>query len=157
MAEMSKRETPRSTRQYLPMLPVPRPVDHEWKCQRSGDCCTQPEEVVMTKEEAAAIVHAAPKEIKMAFRAVDTTFVALKAQPCPLYAFKGCLVYSVRPYNCRRFGCMRPDVKAEPFEKDGSNLMDRVKTSRVARRMAENMQRRAQRWAVRMGWDAARE
>lgn len=108
----------------------------------------------MTKDEAAAIVHAAPKEIAMHFRPAGDGFVALKAQPCPLYAFKGCLVYSVRPYNCRRFGCMRPDVKAEAFEADGSNMMDRVKTSRVARRMAENMQRRAQRWARKMGWNA---
>lgn len=106
----------------------------------------------MTKEEAAAIVHAAPKEIAMHFRDAGDGFVALKAQPCPLYAFKGCLVYSVRPYNCRRFGCMRPDVKAEPFEADGANMMDRVKTSRVARRLAEQLQHKAQRWARKMGW-----
>lgn len=134
------------------MLPAPRPVDPSWKCQRSGDCCTKPAEVVMTKQEAARIVHRAPPEIRLEFRPVDKQFVALKAGPCPLFVFNGCLVYADRPYNCRRFGCMRPDVKAEPFEVSGANMMDRVKTSRVARRMAEQIQRKAQGWATKYGW-----
>lgn len=136
----------------LPMLPTARAVDPKWQCQRSGDCCTKPMEVVMTKQEAAVLVHHAPAEIRMEFRSVGGDFVALKAAPCPLYAFKSCLVYAHRPYNCRRFACMRPDVKAEPFEADGGNLMVRVKTSRVARRMAELIQRRAKRWADKHGW-----
>jgi Fe-S-cluster containining protein len=140
------------TGRYLPLLPEPRPVDPHWKCQQSGDCCTQPPEVVMTKEEAAVLVHHAPPEIAMHFRSVDDKFVALRAHPCPLFAFNTCLVYAVRPFNCRRFGCMRPDVKAEPFEADGSNMMDRVKTSRVARRLAEQLQRKSQRWARKYGW-----
>jgi Fe-S-cluster containining protein len=88
----------------------------------------------------------------MEFRDMGDGFVALKAKPCPLYVFKTCLVYEHRPYNCRRFACMRPDPKTEPFEADGGNLMARVKTSRVARRMAQTFQRRAQRWAVKHGW-----
>lgn len=139
----------------LPMLPKPRPVDPAWTCQRSGDCCTIPAEVVMTQQEAAALVHAAPKEIKMSFRPVGDGFVALKAAPCPLYAFKTCLVYEVRPFNCRRFACMRPDVKAEPFEADGRNMTDRTKTSRVAWRLGKQIQRKAQRWARKMGWVGA--
>jgi Fe-S-cluster containining protein len=134
----------------LPVIPLP--VDPHWKCQRSGDCCTKPLEVVMTTQEAAAIVHAAPKEIAMHFRPAGGDFVALKAAPCPLFAFNTCLVYAVRPYNCRRFGCMRPDVQAEPFEPDGGNLMKRVQQSRTARRLAERMQRKAQGWAQKMGW-----
>lgn len=137
------------------MLPVYRPVDPAWTCQRSGDCCTIPGEVVMTKTEATRLVFHAPPTIKLEFRPVDDQFVAMKAGPCPLYVFKTCLVYDNRPYNCRRFACMRPDVNAEPFEADGSNLMDRVKTSRVARRMAEQFQRKAQRWARKMGWGNA--
>lgn len=105
----------------------------------------------MTKEEAAAIVHAAPSEIQMSFRPVDNGMVALKALPCPLFAFNRCLVYAVRPFNCRRYVCLRPDVKAEPFDGD-RNMMDRVKTSRVARRIAERHQRKAQRWARTHGW-----
>lgn len=106
----------------------------------------------MTHQEAALLVHHAPPTIKMQFRPVDEHFVAMKAGPCPLYAFKTCLVYAQRPYNCRRFGCMRPDVKAEPFEASGANLMDRVKTSRIARRMAERMQRKAKLFADKHGW-----
>lgn len=108
----------------------------------------------MTKQEAAVLVHHAPKEITMQFRDAGDGFVALKAQPCPLFAFKTCLVYDHRPYNCRRFACMRPDVKAEPFEKDGGNLMARVKTSRVARRLAERIQRKSQRWGRAHGWSS---
>lgn len=152
MAEMIRRQPPMSRQHFLPMLPAPRPVDAHWTCCRSGDCCTQIAEVVMTKEEAAVLVHQAPKEIAMHFRPVDDRFVALKAGPCPLYAFESCLVYSVRPYNCRRFVCLRPDVHAEPFDPSGANLTDRVKTSRVARRMAEKVQRKAQRWANAHGW-----
>lgn len=136
--------------QRLPMLPAPRPVDPNWKCQRSGDCCTLPKEVVMTKEEAAILVHAAPQEIQMQFRPVGDGFVALKAAPCPLFAFNGCLVYEVRPYNCRRFACMRPDVKAEAFSDEC--VTDRVKTSRVALRMAVHIQNKAMRWALKHGW-----
>lgn len=106
----------------------------------------------MTKEEASILVLHAPKEITMHFRPVDDIFVALKAGPCPLYAFKSCLVYAYRPYNCRRFACMRPDPKSEPFEVSGANLMDRVKTSRVARRLASEIQRKAKRWADKHGW-----
>lgn len=106
----------------------------------------------MTKAEAAAIVHAAPPTIALTFRDAGDGFVALKAQPCPLFVFSQCLVYAVRPYSCRRFGCMRPDVKAEPFEANGGNMMARVTESRVALRMATRMQSRAQRWARKMGW-----
>lgn len=139
----------------LPMLPTPRSVDPEWKCQRSGECCTQPAEVVMTHQEAAVLVHHAPPEISMQFRPVDDGFVALKAAPCPLFVFNGCLVYSHRPYNCRRFACMRPDVKAEPFEADGGNLTARVKTSRVARRLYAKIQRKSMKWARAHGWPNA--
>jgi len=105
----------------------------------------------MTKAEAAVLVHHAPAEIKMEFRPIDDRFVSLKAGPCPLYAFNTCLVYEHRPYNCRRFACMRPDLN-EPFELDGGNLMARVLTSRPARRLAEKIQRKAMRWAMKHGW-----
>lgn len=107
----------------------------------------------MTKEEAAVLVHETPTEIRLEFRDAGDGFVALKAQPCPLYVFGGCLVYEHRPYNCRRFACLRPDVKAEPFELNGGNLMARVRTSRVARRMAQRIQRKAQGWAQAHGWN----
>lgn len=134
-------------------LPViQRPVDPEWKCHHSGDCCTKPAEVVMTKEEATTLVFHAPSTTQLEFRPVDDLFVAMKTGPCPLFVFNSCIVYANRPYNCRRFICMRPDTKAEPFEESGANMMDRVQTSRVARRRAQLEQRRAIRWADKHGW-----
>lgn len=141
-----------SNGRMLPMLPAPRPVDDHWKCQKSGDCCTKIAEVVMTKEEAAELVHHAPPTVTMKFRDQGDGFVAMKAEPCPLFIFKRCIVYEHRPYNCRRFVCLRPDVKAEPFEPSGANMMDRVKTNRKALRIAADEQRRAQRWARKHGW-----
>ncbi len=105
----------------------------------------------MTTREGALLMATAPT-VPVAFRKMQDGFVALKAQPCPFYADHRCTVYEVRPYNCRRFGCMRPDVHAEPFDVEGSNLRDRVQTSRVAWRLAKKMQRQAQPWARKMGW-----
>lgn len=111
----------------------------------------------MTKDEQLTLLPRIPVGIKTQWRVIDNTFVALKAGPCPFYVFKTCLVYSHRPYNCRRFGCMRPDPKSEPFEATDSklgckNLEDRIKTSRVALRMAKLLQRKSMRWARAHGW-----
>lgn len=108
----------------------------------------------MTQQEAAQLVHVAPREISLKFRPVDQPgFVAMAAGPCPLYAFNQCLVYESRPFNCRRFVCLRPDVKAEAFD-DGpnGNLWARMKTSRIARRFYARVQRKHQGWAQKMGW-----
>jgi Fe-S-cluster containining protein len=134
-----------------------RPVEVPWTCKRSGECCTIPKEVVMTKEEAAVLVHHAPPTITMQFRPLDKEgFVAMKAGPCPLYVFKTCLVYEHRPLNCRRFACMRPDPTTEPFEEmpngHSLNAMIRFHTSRSARRQLINIQRKAQRWGRQHGW-----
>lgn len=153
MADFFKEDFVRQTRKRLTVVqPKPLPIDPQWRCQRSGDCCTQPAEVVMTQEEASVLVLHAPPEIKMEFRPAGENFVAMKAGPCPLFVFKTCLVYEHRPYNCRRFGCMRPDPKTEPFEKDGGNLLKRVNTSKAARKLAIWMQKRAQAWARTHGW-----
>lgn len=134
----------------LPMLPQ-RPIDSNWMCHKSGECCSLPEEVVMTEQEMRVLAREAPKEIPLHFRPLEQAgMVAMKAQPCPLYVFQRCLVYEHRPYNCRRFACMRPDVQAEPW--DGQNMEARVKVSRLARRLAEKIQRKAQRWARSQGW-----
>ncbi len=144
-----------------PMLPMlqPRPVVEGWKCQRSGDCCTLPKEVVMTKAEAAAVVHAAPPEIKLNFRPGLDGFVAMQTGPCPLFVFGGCLVYHARPYNCRRFACMRPEPKKEKLELSGAigclNLEARLIHSRIARRLYQRIQSKAQAWAQSHGWKIA--
>lgn len=137
--------------------PTPRPVDPHWRCQKSGDCCSKPDEVLMTRQERQVLLPAIPQGIKTAWREVNDQFVALKAQPCPFFIFGDCLVYEVRPYNCRRFACLRPDPKLEPWE-DGDgptkckNTDDRIATSRIALRMMKLFQRKAQRWALKYGW-----
>lgn len=146
----------------LPMLPQPRPVAANWTCQRSGECCTRPAEVLMTVEERMHLLPHIPQGIATFWRDSDVPgFVLLKAQPCPFFIFKSCVVYEHRPYNCRRFGCMRPDPKTEPWEEDRQgnclNQMARILNSRVARRLAELMQRKAQRWGDKHGWLQHRE
>lgn len=85
------------------------------------------------------------------------TFVKLQAFPCPLLTPEGlCSVHEVRPYNCRRFACLRPDPANEPFEPNHGkygcrNVDDRI-DDRQTRRFMEKMQRRAQRWAREHGW-----
>lgn len=128
------------------------PVDPWWTCQRTGECCQKVAEVVMTTEEMRTLVLHAPPTIQMEFRPRGDGFVAMRAAPCPLHIFGDCTVYEHRPYNCRRFGCMRPFPKEEPFDPGGGNMMIRVANARPARRLAERMQKKAQAWAVKHGW-----
>jgi hypothetical protein len=68
----------------------------------------------------------------------DSRFVAMQgAGTCPLLTTQdgqaSCSVYEVRPYNCRRFGCFRPDPATEPLEPGGPmgcyNASDRAEQS----------------------------
>lgn len=112
----------------------------------------------MTVEEQMVLLVHAPNPDMLKWEPVEGEpgFVKLKAQPCPLFLFGECSVYEHRPFNCRRFVCLRPDVKAEPFEQDefgqNLNLMERVATSRPALRLAQKVQRKAHRWAIKHGW-----
>lgn len=141
-------------------LPVvqDRPIAARWRCQQSGDCCTQPADVVMTTMEAAELLRAKDPDVVLNFTKMDESFVSLKAGPCPLYdaRYQTCTVYEVRPYNCRRFGCMRPDPKTEPWESTSTgecaNREDRITISRSVRRTARDMQETAKVWARAHGW-----
>lgn len=115
---------------------------------------------MMTPAERDLILARRPDLVDR-FVAAPESFVQLQARPCPLLATDAegkavCTVYDVRPYSCRRFGCYRPDPATEPYEEgpDGEcrNLVDRVYQSRAVRRAYALVQRRAQRWALRMGW-----
>ncbi len=75
----------------------------------------------------------------------------LVAAPCPfLDAENRCAVHDVRPYNCRRWGCLRSDVKAQKFVDED--------TAAILRRMPgglptlQRMQTDAQPWALAHGW-----
>lgn len=153
--------TPSPTLPFYRTPPVPRPVDPDWKCHQSGDCCTQPSEVLMTHEERQLIMREMPQGIRTEWRAVNDKMAALKAHPCPFFIFNSCVIYSIRPYNCRRFACMRPDPKTEKWEGQEvseraptgcKNADDRFFTSRVARRMLVQIQRKASRWGLKHGW-----
>ena len=149
------------------------PVDPEWRCDRSGDCCREPPFVLMTEAEADGLARFANAHWTMAqlgrlgFSRDAPGFVRLHAKPCPFLEGRAtCTVYDIRPYNCRRFGCFRPDVATEPFSLAEAkpyeqfatigcaNLRNRLARSRVARRMYALMQRKAQRWALQHGWSA---
>jgi Fe-S-cluster containining protein len=78
----------------------------------------------------------------------------LQAAPCPLLVDNQCSVYAVRPFVCRRFQCHR--AAGEAFDPSGPlgcrNLSDRLDQSRVTRRAYALNQRKAARWALKMGW-----
>lgn len=150
------------------------PVDPDWKCQRSGDCCRLVDGVIMHEKEQEALLEYARKHLtigrlnRLDFTPTGNGMVEMKAGPCPMLDFDGgvavCLVHPVRPYNCRRFGCLRPDVKSErlmmtphaPVLQFGNigciNLRIRLQQSRVARRIYTLLQRHGQRWARTHGW-----
>jgi len=119
-----------------------------WQCQRDGACCTEPDEVVLTHVERAEIERAAPHSVALSFLPhADARFVRLVAHPCPLYdhANRRCTVYDVRPYNCRRFGCVRDDYTAS-FDPSTRVL------GREQKRRLIVIQRHAQRWGRSHGW-----
>lgn len=142
-----------------------RPVVLPWDCHRSGDCCRSVDNVVMTTQERDVLLERRP-DLRGHFEAFGT-FVALRAKPCPLLAqdaqgLATCTVHDIRPYNCRRFGCYRPDPTVEPYEGEPfdldrtrlgcANLSDRIALSRPVRRDYARRQRKAQRWAMAHGW-----
>lgn len=120
-----------------------RVVEGDWECERSGNCCTIPDRVVMTYEERAVLnAHLGSRamDLKWDNKDLPLSHTGLVAKPCPLYGtgsdgLPGCTVYSVRPYNCRRFSCLKPQTRDQ-------------------RRFLERYQRKAQRWALRHGWTA---
>lgn len=144
-----------------------RPVVLPWSCHRSGDCCAQTSQIVMTPEEMKLLAVRRP-ELKF-YVHPDTRFVYLKGKPCPLLAYDEggkalCTEYEHRPYGCRRFGCFRPDPKTEPYQNERvdlergrvgcANLSDRL-ANRAVRRAYALLQRKAQRWGLKHGWSEA--
>jgi Fe-S-cluster containining protein len=129
-----------------------------WSCDKRGDCCRQPRFVIMTTQERAEVLANAPKGVTLAFQPLaDDRFVALEAGPCPLLSEDGsCTIYAHRPYNCRRFICLRqpdePWISAPP---DGCvNLDRRISGTGSHQAMAffRSQERRHQPWALAHGW-----
>lgn len=130
-------------------------VQPQWQCQASGDCCRLPARVTMTfaerrELEAAARRGLASRPLQFRHHA-ESTMTDMVAKPCPFVtADNRCNAYEVRPYNCRRFACLRPDVAAEPF--DERMLPMRLQALPLAREMYATIQRDAQPWARDHGW-----
>lgn len=142
-----------------------REVVVPWECQRSGDCCSSVSQIVFSKEEAKLAGQNTPLSLTF-YTHPDKRFVYLAGKPCPLLSRDSngratCTIHSVRPYNCRRFMCGRPDPSTEPYESEPldvdngrlgcANLSDRL-ADRKFRRFYAQMQRKAQRWALKHGW-----
>lgn len=136
-----------------------------WACVRDGKCCTEPRFVVMTHAERRLLTTSATHLPKNAlqWRAADhPAFVKLVARPCPLYDAdaQGCTVYDVRPFNCRRFGCMRSDVATEPFPAGGVPvILERAKAKGVDHladtlRGLDALHQADAAWALAHGWKA---
>lgn len=155
-----------------PLRVVSRPVDPHWQCRRSGDCCRTVEAVVMTHQEAEVLQARADATLTLGelqriqwHPHENPQFTQLVAKPCPFLREKNvCLMHEVRPFNCRRFGCLRPDPVREPYETAPlspylqygtvgcSNLRERLVHSKPARRIYAKLQQRGYRWAYAHGW-----
>lgn len=100
----------------------------------------------MTHAERSVMERAAPSGVALRFVPdADPHFVRLQAAPCPLYDGQGCSIYEHRPFNCRRFACVREDY-TQPYDPQGREL------TREQRRRLIVIQRHAQRWARSHGW-----
>jgi len=134
---------------------VPKP--EKWSCHQTGDCCRAISAIRMSTQEAELLKDRADRVTLRWTPTDDPGFVELQAQPCPFLEGNSCSVYDIRPYNCRRWGCFRPDPQSEPLEPDlgflgCANARVRFYRDRAVRRQLQHMERDAQRWALRHGW-----
>lgn len=113
-----------------------------WTCHQSGDCCRTPPFIVMTDAEAKLMVARADRATRDLVFRPDTRegYVQMLAGPCPfLHGEATCAVYDVRPYNCRRFACLR-GFRGTDTEAHAVRVL---------------IQRKAQVWADAHGWSDA--
>ncbi len=126
-----------------------------WTCDKRGDCCREPAFVMVTDAEAAELERAKPARVTLQYLEHRDGFKALKTGPCPLLNDDGsCSVYEVRPYNCRRFVCLR--AADEPWIRgplgECVNLDRWLNISPQAATFYASHQRHAQVWAKAHGW-----
>ena len=151
------------------MCSTRREVAVPFVCQRSGDCCREPNEVRMTHQERAEIERVAPTSTVLSWRSdPDPRFVRLIAKPCPLLAQDEagravCTVHEVRPLLCRTFMCGRPDPKKEPWEPEPVNwVLGLTGCGNLSARLTESLRFREhyrtnavqekKRWGRPHGW-----
>lgn len=136
-----------------------RPVVANWQCQRSGECCEAVARIVMTTSEQDELLAACPSIVGRWEPHPIAGYVQLCGEPCPYFVRDGtglgvCRVHAVRPFNCRRFGCFRPDVRVEALDLDAgpfgcANLRDRLPAVAAE---ADRLQRDAMPWALAHQW-----
>jgi Fe-S-cluster containining protein len=139
-----------------------REIATKWQCARTGDCCLAAE-VVVTWAELRAMREARPEVQPHVAAHPDARFArVLTPGGCPylereIDGTATCSIHASRPYNCRRFQCLRPDPATEPYETGGHlgcrNLSDRLDQSQHALHFYAANQRRAAVWARAHGWD----
>lgn len=127
-------------------------VIDDWKCQGSGDCCRHPTLVSMTyaeRRELEAYAGLASRRLQWRYNA-KPNMTNLVAGPCPFVTPENrCGVYDVRPFQCRRYGCMRADL-SEPFRgEDTGTILDRMPEAFNA---LSKLQSDGQVWALAHGW-----
>lgn len=121
---------------------------------KTGECCQGPL-LVMTQQEADVLAKAAPPDVSLSWTpSPDPRFVGLVGSPCPLLGPDNlCRAYDSRPFNCRRFACMRaPGDSLVRGGVTGCLNADRRLSERSVRRFLTVYQRPAVRWARRHGW-----
>lgn len=136
-----------------------RTIEVPFVCDRRGDCCREPPYLVMSEAEAALLFAARAHALRpLRWQDHDERrFVRLMTHPCPFLQPDGlCGVYDIRPYNCRRFICGRPQGANEPWAEtpDGrcANVTERLAQSVAFFRHAAEVQAAAQPWALAHGW-----
>lgn len=159
---------------------IARPIRLPWKCHQTGDCCRTNLPLTVTAEERTLLeqngnlgrrypefaLHPDEQRQREALQAAGEmimppvkfyTLDRTGGGGCPFLVENSCVVYSVRPYNCRRFMCGRPDPTQESFEEGGPmgcyNTSDRLNTSLRWMEFYKGNERRAQNeWAKEHGW-----
>lgn len=129
------------------------PVINDWQCQGSGDCCRVPKVVTMTyaeRWELEAYAELASRRLQWRYNA-RPSMTDLVTGPCPFVTPENrCSVYDVRPFSCRRFGCLRADTKAEKFlDEDTAAILRRMPE---ALPVLQKLQKDGQVWAKNHGW-----
>lgn len=102
------------------------------------------------RRELDAVAHLALRPLRWKHHKSPRMEV-LVTGPCPFVTGDNrCAAYDVRPYACRRFGCMRSDVNAEPFiDGDAATIVQRNPSTFP---MLMQLQHDAQPWALEHGW-----
>ena len=131
-------------------------MGEKWQCSKTGDCCRAISAIRMSTAEAELLKDRADRA-GLRWTPVGDGFVELQAHPCPFLDGNTCSVYDIRPYNCRRWGCFRPDPSLEPLAPDTgflgcANARVRFYRDRDIRRQMQQLERKAQRWSLRHGW-----